>query len=57
MFAKITGWLRRRWRGEQARQIMRTDDGSLPFDLDMVAELIERGDPNDFEDIARRIQG
>ena len=55
MLAKLKKWLSRR--SEPKAPIVRPLEEPLPFDVDRVAELIERGDPNDFEEIARRLQG
>jgi hypothetical protein len=55
MLAKLKEWLWRR--SEQKAPIVRPLEEPLPFDVDRFAELIERGDPNDFEEIARRLQG
>ncbi|CAN5168107.1 hypothetical protein BH10PSE10_BH10PSE10_02910 [soil metagenome] len=55
VLAKLKEWL---WqRSEPKAPIVRPLEEPLPFDIDRVAELIERGDPNDFEEIARRVQG
>lgn len=56
MLARFTDWLRRQWNIEPKTPVIRPDDGALPFDIDRVAELMESGDPKDFEEIARRMQ-
>lgn len=48
-------WLRRWWRGTP-RQPPAPEEPLAP-DLDRLAELIRRGDPEDAEEIARRLQG
>lgn len=52
---RISAWLQRQWRGEP-REHPALEEPLAP-DLDKLAELIRRGDPKDFEEIARRVQG
>lgn len=55
MLARLKEWL---WRRSGPRApIVRPIEEPLPFDVDKFAELVERSDPNDFEEIARRLQG
>lgn len=52
---RFNAWLRGWWRGTP-RQPPAPEEPLAP-DLDRLAELIRRGDPQDAEEIARRLQG
>lgn len=54
LWTGLKSWLHRQWHGEpRTRPAL---EEQVDFDIDRLAELIERGDPKDLEEIARQFQ-